>query len=165
MASIGIPPLEDFAMLQRRELPLVRRRIEALLLKTVANGCTAGEAAAAFEKAEELTAKYGIDPDEFRWPPRPSTIFGSASSGPGASESPRVKSEGRGKGIGRTAEALIVEHPDWSYAAIAAEVNRLVDGARASEKSVRWYASSMRRRGEAVPLRRRAGSRWKEVAC
>ena len=66
-------------MSHQRELPLVRRRIEALLLKTVANGCTAGEAAAAYEKAEELTAKYGIDPDDFRWPPRPSTIFSSAS--------------------------------------------------------------------------------------
>ena len=142
-------------MSHQRELPLVRRRIEALLLKTVANGCTAGEAAAAFEKAEELTAKYGIDPDEFRWPPRPSTIFGSTSSGPGASKPPRAAGSGRGKGIGRTAEALIVERPDWTYAAIAAEVNRLVDGARASEKSVRWYASRMRRRGESVPLRRR----------
>lgn len=143
----------------QRELPLVRRRIEALLLKTVANGCTPGEAATAFEKAEELTAKYGIDPDEFRWPPRPSTIYGSASSGPGASKPPRAAASGRGKGIGRTAEALIVEHPDWTYAAIAAEVNRLVEGAHASEKSVRWYASRMRRRGESVPLRRRATSR------
>ncbi|MFG1364120.1 DUF2786 domain-containing protein [Xanthobacter versatilis] len=44
-------------MSHQRELPLVRRRIEALLLKTAANGCTPGEAAAAFEKAEELTAK------------------------------------------------------------------------------------------------------------
>ncbi|MFN4009867.1 MAG: DUF2786 domain-containing protein [Pannonibacter sp.] len=146
-------------MSHQRELPLVRRRIEALLLKTVANGCTAGEAAAAFEKAEELAAKYRLDPAAFRWPPRPSTIFGSASSGPSASKPPRSAGSSRGKGIGRTAEALIVEHPDWTYSAIAAEVNRLVDGAHASEKSVRWYASKMRRRGEGVPLRRRAASR------
>lgn len=150
-------------MSHQRELPLVKRRIEALLLKTLANGCTAGEAAAAFEKAEELVAKYSIDPDEFRWPPRPSTNFGSASSCPNASKPPRAAASGRGKGIGRTAEALIVEHPDWTYAAIAAEVNQLVEGAKASEKSVRWYASRMRRRGEDVPLRRRAGSRRKEA--
>lgn len=146
-------------MSHQRELPLVRRRIEALLLKTVANGCTAGEAAAAFEKAEELVAKYRLDPDEFRWPQKPSTIFGSASSGRSASKPPRTAASGRGKGIGRTAEALIVKHPDWTYAAIAAEVNRLVDDAHASEKSIRWYASKMRRRGETVPLRRRASSR------
>lgn len=151
-------------MSHQRELPLVRRRIEALLLKTEANGCTAGEAAAAFEKAEELVAKYRLDPDEFRWPPRPSTIFGSASSGPSASKPPRAAVSSRGKGIGRTAEELIVEHPDWTYTEIAAEVNRLVDGARASDKSVRWYASRMRRRGDDVPLRRRAGNRRPEAA-
>jgi hypothetical protein len=59
-------------MSQRKEPPLVRRRIEALLLKAVASRCTEGEAAAALEKAEELTATYGIDPGSFRWPPRPS---------------------------------------------------------------------------------------------
>jgi hypothetical protein len=159
LAFIGSPPLEAFAMSHQKELPLVRRRIEALLQKTEANGCTAGEAAAAFEKAEELVAKYGIDPGQFRWPPRPSTIFGSASLGSSASKPPRAAGSGRGKGIGRAAEKLIVEHPDWTYAAIAAEVNRLVEGAHASEKSVRWYASKMRRRGEAVPLRRQAAAR------
>ena len=150
-------------MSHQKELPLVKRRIEALLQKTVVNGCTEGEAAAAFEKAEELAVKYGIDPGQFRWPPRPSTIFGSATSGPSASKPPRAAGSGRGKGIGRTAEALIVEHPDWTYAAIAAEVNRLVDSAHASEKSVRCYASKMRRRGETVPLRRRAASRRPEA--
>lgn len=150
-------------MSHQRELPLIRRRIAALLLKTEANGCTAGESAGAFEKAEDLAAKYGIDPDEFRWPPRPSTIFGSVSSGPGASKPPRAAGSDRGKGIGRTAERLIAERPAWSYSAIAAEVNQLVDGAKASEKSMRWYASRMRRRGEDVPLRRRAGNRRKEA--
>ncbi len=141
-----------------------KRRITALLLKTEANGCTAGEAAAAFEKAEELVGKYGIDPGSFRWPPRPSTEFGSATSGTDVPRPPRSSSANRGKGIGKLAERLIVEHPDWTYAAIAAEVNRLVDGAKASEKSVRWYASRMRRRGEDMPLRRRAGGRPPKAA-
>lgn len=164
LAFVGIPPPEDFAVSQRKELPLVRRRIEALLLKTEANGCTAGEAAAAFEKAEELTAKYGIDPGQFRWPPRPSTPFGSGTSGPKPPRPPRASGSGRGRGIGRLAERLIVERPDWAYAAVAAEVNRLVEGAKASEKSVRWYASRMRRRGEDVPLRRSAAGRPREAA-
>jgi hypothetical protein len=130
-----------------RELPLVKRRIAALLDKTEANGCTPGEAAAAFEKAEELVAKYKLDPGAFRWPPRPSTPFGSARSGPSAPKPPRVSASGRGKGIGRLAERLIVEHPDWTYWRIAEEVNARINGAAASEKSVRWYASKMRRRG------------------
>lgn len=145
-------------MAHAKELPLVRRRIEALLSKTVANGCTAGEAAAALEKAEELVAKYELDPGQFRWPPRPSTIFGSATSGPSASKPPRAAGSGRGKGIGAMAEALIAEHPDWTYSAVAAEVNRRIDGARTSDKSVRWYACRMRRRGDAVPLRRRVAN-------
>ncbi|WP_374310480.1 DUF2786 domain-containing protein [Methylocella sp.] len=138
-----------------RELPLVRRRIESLLEKTEANGCTPGEAAAAFEKAEELVTKYAFDPGSFRWPQRPSTQFGSATSGPNAPKPPPVAVATRGRGIGKLAERLIVEHPDWTYKAIAAEVNRLVEGAKASEKSVRWYASKMRRRGEEALSRRR----------
>lgn len=130
-----------------RELPLVKRRIAALLDKTEANGCTPGEAAAAFEKAEELVAKYELDPGSIRWPPRPSTPFGSARSCPGAPKQPQAAASGRGKGIGRLAERLIVEHPDWTYRRIAEEVNARIEGARASEKSVRWYASRMRRRG------------------
>lgn len=138
-----------------RELPLVKRRIVALLDKTEANGCTPGEAAAAFEKAEELVAKYKLDPDSFRWPPRPSTPFGSARSGPGASKQPPASASGRGRGIGRLAERLIVEHPDWTYRRIAEDVNARIEGARASEKSVRWYASRMRKREDDAPRRSR----------
>ena len=132
--------------LNARELPLVRRRIAAILDKTVTNGCTPGEAAAAIEKAEELVAKYELDPGSFRWPPRPSTQFGSATSGPNAPKPPRSSGASRGKGIGRLAERLIVAHPDWAYRRIAEEVNARIEGARASEKSVRWYASRMHRR-------------------
>ena len=138
-----------------RELPLVRRRIGALLDKTEANGCTPGEAAAAFEKAEELVAKDELDPGSFRGPPRPSTAFGSGSSGPKLPKPPQATASGRGKGIGRLAERLIVEHPDWTYRRIAEEVNARIEGAKASEKSVRWYASRMRRRGEDIANRRK----------
>jgi hypothetical protein len=111
-----------------RELPLVKRRIAALLDKTEANGCTPGEAAAAFEKAEELVAKYKLDPGAFQWPPSPSTPFGSARSGPGGSKPSRGALSGRGKGIGRLAERLIVENPAWTYRRIAEEVNARIEG-------------------------------------
>jgi hypothetical protein len=138
-----------------RELPLVKRRIAALLEKTEANGCTPGEAAAAFEKAEELVAKYKLDSGAFRWPSRPSTPFGSARSGPASSKQPSAAASSRGRGIGKLAEQLVVEHPDWTYRRIAEEVNRQIKGAAASEKSVRWYASRMRMRGDSIPCRRR----------
>lgn len=145
-------------MAKAKELPLVRRRIEALLRKTEANGCTAGEAAAALAKAEELMAKYGLERRTSRRSPRPSEPSGSAASTPKPPKPPRTAGRGRGKGIGVMAETLIFEHPDWTYSAVAAEVNRRIEGARASEKSVRWYASRMRRRGHAVRLRRAVDS-------
>lgn len=142
-----------------RELPLVKRRVEALLVKTEANGCTPGEAAAALEKAEELVAKYRLDPNSFRWPQRPSTKFGSATSTPKAPKPPRTTASSRGRGIGKLAEQLIVEHPDWTYRRIAEEVNSRIEGAKASEKSVRWYASRMRMDGKRVPNRSRRPSK------
>lgn len=105
---------------------------------------------AAFEKAEELVAKYELDPGSFQWPPKPSTRSDSAASGPVASKPPRTSASSRGKGIGRLAERLIVENPAWTYRRIAEEVNARIEGAKASEKSVRWYASRMRRRGEDI---------------
>lgn len=141
--------------LSARELPLVRRRIEALLEKTETNGCTPGEAATAFEKAEELVAKYELDTGSFRWPPRPSTQFGSATSGPNAPKQPPAAVSSRGKGVGKLAERLIVEHPDWAYGRIAEEVNARIEGAHASEKSIRWYSHRMRKAGVTGTERRK----------
>lgn len=141
-----------------RELPLVKRRVAALLDKTESNGCTPGEAAAALEKAEDLVAKYQLDPTAFQWPPRPSTKFGSATSALKPSKPPRAAAPNRGRGIGRLAEQLIVEHPDWTYRRIAEEVNGRIAGATASEKSVRWYASKMRRNGLKDAERRKRNS-------
>lgn len=141
-----------------RELPLVKRRIEALLLKTEANGCTPGEAAAALEKAEELVAKYELDSGAFRWPPRPSTTFGSATSAPKPPRQPPATVSSRGKGIGKLAERLIVEHPGWTYRRIAEEVNARIVGANASDKSVRWYSHQMKKKGIEGTVRSKAAA-------
>ena len=137
-----------------RELPLVKRRITALLEKTEANGCTPSEAASAIKKARELVKQYKLDQDAFRWPQTPSVTENESTS---ASEPSKRSPAGSscGKGIGRLAEQLIVEHPDWTYRRIAEEVNARIEGAAASEKSVRWYASKMRQRGEDAPDRKR----------
>ncbi|MBC7102080.1 MAG: DUF2786 domain-containing protein [Parvibaculum sp.] len=147
--SRGTPPLGDRTVKKpsARELPLVKRRVAALLDKTEANGCTPGEAAAAIAKAKELVAKYKLDPGAFRWPQIPSPTETKPTSAPKPSKPPRAAASGRGRGIGKLAERLIVEHPDWTYRRIAEEVNGQIDGAAASEKSVRWYASRMRQRG------------------
>lgn len=46
-------------------------RIRALLNKTVANGCTPGEQAAAVAKARELITKNGLKASSFTFPPEP----------------------------------------------------------------------------------------------
>lgn len=138
-----------------RELPLVKRRIAALLEKTEANGCTPGEADAAIKKARELVNQYRLDPRAFRWPQTPSADDIEPTSASEPSKPSPAAGSSRGKGIGRLAEQIIVGHPDWTYQRIAEEVNAHVEGAKASEKSVRWYASRMRKRGDTVPSRRK----------
>ncbi|WP_395698365.1 DUF2786 domain-containing protein [Methylocella sp.] len=137
-----------------KELPLVKRRLAALLDKTEANGCTPGEADAAISKARELVKQYKLDPAAFRWPPTPSATKAEPTLESSASKQPPASAPSRGKGIGKLAERLIVEHPDWTYRRIAEEVNARIEDARASEKSVRWYASRMRKRGDGAPSRR-----------
>ncbi|WP_378774307.1 hypothetical protein [Methylopila musalis] len=67
---------------------------------------------------------------------------------PEASKPPRVAvSSRRALGVGVLARSLIVEHPEWTYRRIADEVNARIEGAHASEKSVRWYSYQMRKSG------------------
>lgn len=130
-------------MMSPRERPLMKRRIENLLQKTVANGCSPSEAASSLAKATELVAKYGFLHNEFRWPPEPSTV----ESAPSPKKPPKASSGERGKGIGILARAMIIDHPDWTYSAIAKAVNLAIEGAATTEKSVRWYAHQMRKAG------------------
>jgi hypothetical protein len=130
-------------MMSPRERPLMKRRIDSLLLKTMANGCTAAEAASSLAKATELVAKYGFVHTEFRWPPEPSTVMAA----PSPKDPTKASTGGRGKGIGVLARAMIIDHPDWKYAAIAKAVNQAIEGAATTEKSVRWYAHQMRKSG------------------
>jgi hypothetical protein len=149
-----------------RERPLVRGRIEALLRKTTENGCTPGEARSALAKARELADRYGFAPDDFRWPVATSDDSEAAEprSEPEAVQEPSRRA--RGRGIGALARELILEHPDWTYGQIAAEVNSRIEGARSTAHSVRWYSNAMRREGIAGTdrVRRPAKERRSEAA-
>jgi len=78
-----------------------------------------------------------------------------AISEPRSSKPPRAATKRRGRGIGKLAERLIVEHPDWTYRRIAEEADARIEGATFGEKSVRWYASQMQKRGGVIPSRKR----------
>ena len=61
----------------------------------------------------------------------------------------------RGLGIGALARQLLMDPAGFPHALIAAMVNAQVDGAAATDKSVRWYANDMRKKGLDVPPRQK----------
>lgn len=61
----------------------------------------------------------------------------------------------QGKGIDALARAILMDPAGYPHALIAAMVNAQVDGAAATDKSVRWYANDMRKRGVEVPPRQK----------
>lgn len=70
-----------------------------------------------------------------------------------ASEATEKKSHG--KGIGALARAILMDPAGYPHGLIAAMVNAQVDGAACTDKSVRWYANDMRKRGVEVPPRQK----------
>ncbi len=47
------------------------RKVRALVMKTVANGCTPGEAVSAVNLASKIVADHGLDPTRIDWPTAP----------------------------------------------------------------------------------------------
>lgn len=83
-----------------------------------------------------------------------------------ASKPPRIAASSRkGLGVGALARSLIVEHSDWTYRRIAEEVNARIEGANASEKSVRWYSHQMRKNGVEGTRRSIALAKPSGVSC
>lgn len=60
----------------------------------------------------------------------------------------------RGNGVGELARRLLLDAEGFPYATIAEMVNAAIPGSTATDKSVRWYASKMRKEGLSVPERR-----------
>lgn len=60
----------------------------------------------------------------------------------------------RGNGVGKLARRLLLDAEAFPYALIADMVNAAIPGSTATDKSVRWYASKMRKEGLDVPARR-----------
>ncbi|HEV2517148.1 MAG TPA: DUF3489 domain-containing protein [Devosia sp.] len=65
-----------------------KQKVDALLGKTVANGCTAGEQSAAVAKAREMVAKYKLRDSDFVWPLEPTSKLNNASEKPKRNRQP-----------------------------------------------------------------------------
>lgn len=81
----------------------------------------------------------------------------AADSTPGAesAESPEATGKKRGSGVGEFARKLLLHPAGYPHALIATMVNQQIEGARATAKSVRWYACDMRKMGIDVPERQK----------
>lgn len=65
----------------------------------------------------------------------------------------RTTPKKRGLGIGELARTLIMNSAGYPHSLIAVMVNEQIPGATATDRSVRWYASKMRKDGIDVPDR------------
>lgn len=70
-----------------------------------------------------------------------------------------------GLGIGRLARELLLDPAGYPHAEIAARVNAAIPGAKATDKSVRWYAHAMRKKGTTVPERQRVAEPAGDGQC
>lgn len=111
-------------------------------------------------RIEAIAADKNIDVASIRRPQQPEAAMPSTQPQGEAIESPDAQPETvktpRGKGIGALARQLLMNPAGYPHQLIAAMVNAQLDGAQATDKSVRWYANDMRKKGIEVPPRQKA---------
>lgn len=111
-------------------------------------------------RIEAIAADKNIDVASFGQPQQPETAVPSTQPQAEVIESPDAQPETvkapLGKGIGALARQLLMDPVGYPHRLIAAMVNAQLDGAQATDKSVRWYANDMRKKGIEVPPRQKA---------
>ena len=110
-------------------------------------------------RIEAIAADQNIDVASFRRPQTPEAAVPSTQPQADAVESPDAQPETvqalRGKGIGALARQILMDPEGYPHRLIAAMVNAQRYGAHATDKSVRWYANDMRKKGIEVPPRQK----------
>lgn len=109
-------------------------------------------------RIKAIAADKNIDLTSFGRPQQPEAAVPSTQPQAEATESPDAQpvKAPRGKGIGALARQFLMDPAGYPHGLIAAMVNAQVDGAQATDKSVRWYANDMRKKGIEVPPRQKA---------
>lgn len=111
------------------------------------------------DRIESIAAAKNIDLASFGQPKAAEVTEPHAQPQADAVETTEAPTETEkkpsGKGIGRLARELLLDPAGYPHAEIAARVNAAIPGAKATDKSVRWYAHAMRKKGTAVPERQR----------
>jgi len=108
-------------------------------------------------RIEAIAADKNIDLASFGRPQQPEAAVPSTQPQAEATEAPKAtEAKQRGKGIGALARQILMDPVGYPHGLIAAMVNAQVEGAQATDKSVRWYANDMRKKGIEVPTRQKA---------
>lgn len=110
-------------------------------------------------RIEAVAANKNIDVASFGRPQQPEATVPSTQPQAQAIESPDIQPEKvkapHSKGIGALARLLLMDPAGYPHRLIAAMVNAQLYGAQATDKSVRWYANDMRKKGIEVPPRQK----------
>ncbi|PWB16648.1 hypothetical protein [Comamonas sp. JNW] len=111
-------------------------------------------------RIESIAADKNVDLASFGRPQTPEAAVPSAQPQAEAAESPDAQPETaktpRSKGIGALTRQFLMVPTGYPHALIATMVNAQIDGAQATDKSVRWYANEMRKKGIEVPPHQKA---------
>jgi hypothetical protein len=120
-------------------------------------------------RIEQVAAAKSIDLASFGRPKAAEVAEQHAQPQADAAETTEAPTETEkkpvGKGIGRLARELLLDPAGYPHAEIAARVNAAIPGAKATDKSVRWYAHAMRKKGTAVPERQRVAEPAEDGQC
>jgi hypothetical protein len=105
------------------------------------------------DRIKSVAKAKDLDLDSLGQPKRRKANAANSTASAEAAENPKTTGKKRGSGVGELARQLLLHPAGFPHTLIAAMVNRKIKGARATAKSVRWYACDMRKRGIDVPER------------
>ncbi|MCL1526735.1 hypothetical protein [Xanthomonas nasturtii] len=107
-------------------------------------------------RIEQVAADKNIDLAAPGQPMKPKATAKRAEPKAEATAAPEAtEKKPRGLGVGALARAILMDPAGYPHAVIAAMVNAQVEGAAATDKSVRWYANDMRKKRVEVPPRQK----------
>lgn len=107
------------------------------------------------ERIRSIAKAKNLDLGSLGQPKKAKAKAADSTPSDGAAENPKATGKGRGSGVGELARQLLLHPAGYPHALIAAMVNHQIKGARATAKSVRWYACDMRKMGTDVPERQK----------
>ncbi|HEP9495766.1 TPA: hypothetical protein VDV68_002732 [Pseudomonas aeruginosa] len=107
-------------------------------------------------RIEQIAVDKNVDLSSSGQPKKPKAAAKRVEPKAEVVEAPEAaEKKPRGHGVGALARAILMDPVGYPHAVIAAMVNAQVEGAAATDKSVRWYANDMRKKGVEVPPRQK----------